>query len=237
MVMRRFSIAIEELERYVSIDHQGDNGSAAATPFEKMALDWPLELCRQKVEIIDSPGLNDPDSHDTITLEYLPNADAVLYCMSCEHVCTKVDLETIQMLRDRGYTSILFVLTKFDRVRESAEQNQTDEEREFVHVSTEKLKGLTELGKKGIFFVDSKHGVTAKENRNLSMLATTGIPEFEEYLESYLVQNRFRSKLTKAIVTLRSANAETRGVIEHRGVMALTSLEQLEEGLRKAPNR
>ena len=47
-----------------------------------MEVIWPLEMIREGVVIVDSPGLNDPYSNDLVTKEYLPNADAIIFCIN-----------------------------------------------------------------------------------------------------------------------------------------------------------
>jgi hypothetical protein len=114
-------------------------------------------------------------------------------------------------------------------VRESAMLNGNDEDREFVRVTVEKLNGLTDLGRRGIFFVDSFHAIIAKGKGDHAALAETGIPDLERELEEYLVRNQFRAKLVKAIVQVRSTNNDAQSIIDNRLTMASTSLKDLEE--------
>jgi GTP-binding protein EngB required for normal cell division len=229
-----FPIDFAELDKYLTIDHSDGTSQAKSSPFAKVELFWPLPLCKNKVEIIDSPGLNDPDSHDKITIDYLPNADAIIYCMSCDAAFTDLDSKTIAMLRNLGYTSLIFVLTKFDRVRESAFLNGNDEEKEYVRAMVAKLKDLTELGRQGIFFVDSLHAMMAKMSGDPAALADTGIPDLERDLEEYLVRTRFRSKVNKAIIQVRTTNNDAQANIDDRIAMANTSLKELEDRARRA---
>jgi len=116
-----FEIPIDKIRDYCLIDHkQGSGnykiGNVIDSPFEKMEVYWPLEILKDGVDVVDSPGLNDPNSHDTITLEYSPSADAIIYCMNGTAPYSKVDVETLSDINFRGYNTPIFVITRFDDI-------------------------------------------------------------------------------------------------------------------------
>jgi hypothetical protein len=65
----------EELARYVKIDHF--NGSASTSRYSKLELYWPLALCADGVQLVDTVGLDDPDLRDSATMDEYPAADAI----------------------------------------------------------------------------------------------------------------------------------------------------------------
>jgi GTPase SAR1 family protein len=48
-------------------------------PYQRAELFWPLDLCRDGVEIVDSPGLDAAEHRDEILVEYLHHADAIVF--------------------------------------------------------------------------------------------------------------------------------------------------------------
>jgi len=52
-------------------------GENYINPYEKVEIFWPVELCRNGVEVIDSPGLNEHTTREQITMDYLSIVDAV----------------------------------------------------------------------------------------------------------------------------------------------------------------
>ena len=100
----------DELEKYVKIDHNGEE--TATSRYKKLALQWPLSLCENGVTIIDSVGLNDPDSRHEITLDYAQSADAVLYLMTSGATYSATDAEAIRYLRSLGYESPFFIIDR-----------------------------------------------------------------------------------------------------------------------------
>ena len=221
-----FSIPPTALKQYITIDNESDEKKTSS--FEKMELYWDLKICADKIEIVDSPGLDDPDSHDVVTLEYLPQTDAVIYCMSSSHPFMKKDRNTIEELRNLGYTSIIFILTNFDRVQEAAFIDNDDQDEVFVRSMTATLSKLTDLKGDGIFFVNSLHGVLGKERNKPDMLANSGIPNMESGLERFLVNQKGRAKLYKGIIDLNRINKDAESVIKDRLSLNSLSLKELE---------
>ncbi|HUI56104.1 MAG TPA: dynamin family protein [Bryobacteraceae bacterium] len=222
-----FDIGLDEFQKYTSIQHK--DGSSAPSPFARAEVFWPLVFCQDRVELVDSPGLNDPDNHDEITLAYAPSADAIIYCMTSDRAYTKLDSVTINTLLSQGYTSILFVLTKFDRIQESALMKGSDEDQDFRRVMLDKLKNKTDLGQDGIFFVDALHGLVARVKRNSEALASTGIPDVERRMESYIVQQKGKAKLMKAIYAIRNSNTLASQSLDEKLALSTVSLQDLEK--------
>ena len=78
----------EEISKYASIDNEkgmnqkADDSDRIESKFEKMIIQWPLEILKDGVVLVDSPGINDPYCNDYITRSYLPTADAIIYVMN-----------------------------------------------------------------------------------------------------------------------------------------------------------
>lgn len=185
-----FEVSIEELNDYVLIDHNNfsEDDKKISTPFEKMILYWPLGICKDGVEIIDSPGLNDPDSNDKITLEYLNNADAVIYCMPSTQAYTDLDRKTLEDLNNNGYKSILFILTHIDQI----ESHELDE---FKIINKNQLSRYTALGENGVIFTNTLDALKGKIENNQELLTKSNFPILETELENYLVEQKGRARL------------------------------------------
>jgi len=88
-------VPIEALEEYVVIpDPAKDQArSVAESPYERVTLNWPLELCKNGVLIIDSPGLNEHGMRTKVTTDYLTTVDAVVFVMSCQALASQSELD------------------------------------------------------------------------------------------------------------------------------------------------
>ncbi|MDJ0737371.1 MAG: dynamin family protein [Nostocaceae cyanobacterium] len=83
-------IDVKDIEKYVVI--KDDVGEIQESPYDKVELFWNLPLCKDGVEIIDSPGLNEHDIRQKVTTDYLSTVDAILFVMSCEVLASKSEI-------------------------------------------------------------------------------------------------------------------------------------------------
>ena len=206
-----FAIKINELEKYIVIDHSQstDEQKKAENPFSKIVIKYPLNICKHGIMFVDSPGLDDPTCHDAITKDYLPTADAVLYCMNASQAFSAADKMEIERLIALGYKSIIFVLTYFDVLLYNDEMNGRNDAEEAKRHYIRQLAKYTDLGENGIFFVGSLPALNAKLNNKPELLARSNFPPLEKRLDEILFNEKGRMKLLKALYTARRVNRTT----------------------------
>lgn len=198
-----------------------------------MELDWPLELCANGVELIDSVGLDDPDSRDKITLDYAKSVDAVLYLMKSQDTASKKDLDTIKLLQTLGYESLFFIITYYDHIKESASLGEMSEA-EFQQGVERNLSEFTKLGYGRINYVDSRSALIGRIRRDYRRIADSGIEDVENSLESFLVEQKGKAKLFTTLWSLRSVNRVVREKITDRIRMLQAPNEELEKRYEEA---
>ena len=199
-----FEIQVSELDKYTSIEHTTDG--AKENPFYRAYIECPLAICKEGIEFVDSPGLDDPTSHDDVTKQYLPTADAIIYCMTSIAAYSSKDKDEIDNLRAMGYKSIIFVLTYFDKLIENDEMMGTHEADTLKKHMYDTLSPLTDLGKSGIFFVNSLAAIKGKMTNNLELLHSSNFPDVEEKIEQILVNERGRLKLIRSVYQAKWIN-------------------------------
>lgn len=220
----------KQLEQYVRIDPKNPEKTSR---YRKLEVFWPLAACRHGVDLIDSVGLDDPDSRDVITMEHAGSADAILYCMSSHNAYSAKDAQVIRYLQTLGYRSILFVLTSFDHVREAeamGEMRVVD----FVALQRQNLSPWTELGERGILFVDSKSAMLGRMHGDAAKVVGSGIEEVERNLQWFLTEEKGRAKLLTSLRSLRNANRLVRTTVPARIGLWQTSAAELERKYREA---
>jgi hypothetical protein len=215
----------------VRIDQFGT--SERTSRYRKLELYWPLELCRHGVDIIDSVGLDDPESRDEITLQYAKSADVILYCMKSHDVYSSRDKQVLSMLQGLGYHTIFFIITYYGHIREAVMLGQTTEEA-FHRLQEKNLSPWTELGSDGIKYVDSQSALIGRMQKNAALVAESGIVEIERSLQRFLAREKGRAKLLTSLRSLRAVNRSVCNVIPARIGMWETSAENLEERYRNA---
>lgn len=199
-----FEISASELGKYITIDHA--DGDSKENPFEKVFINSPLAICKNGIEFVDSPGLDDPTSHDSVTKEYLPTADAIIYCMNSQAAYSAKDKDEIEALRSLGYTSIIFVLTYFDVLQENDEMMGTNDAQTTKEHIIKTLAPLTDLGENGIFFVNSLAAIKGKVQHDAVMLQKSNFPIVEKRMEEILVNERGRLKIIRSLYQTKSIN-------------------------------
>lgn len=206
-----FNVGIEDLGKYIVIDHSvpKTDEEKKPNPFQKVVIKYPLSICKHGIMFIDSPGLDDPTCHDAITKDYLPSADAIVYCMNSSQAFSAADKAEIERLVALGYKSIIFVLTYFDVLQSNDEtigaQDAEDTRRHYTH----ELSQYTDLGASGIFFVGSLPALKAKKTGDQQLLEKSNFPSLEKRLEEILFNEKGRMKLIKALYSTRRVNRDT----------------------------
>jgi GTPase SAR1 family protein len=192
------------------------------SPYEKLELFWPLELCKNGVDLIDSPGLNASDIGTQITTQYLSKVDAILFILTCNQLGTSAEIKTIETIRDYGFEDIFFICNFFDGVR--------DKEKDRVKKSAlDKFGELTQRGgiDKGIFFISARDATDGYQEDDRELIESSGIIPLQSELELFLTTDKGRSKLISGERVLRSSINKARQIIPSRQKMLDTSLEDL----------
>ena len=163
-------------------DDDDDGGISAAKkaigefPFTKIVVKYPLEILKDGVKIVDTPGLNESNARTRVTNDYLGSADAVVFLFRQPKILSKTDKEYIKEQR-LGDNDIFFAVNAIDDIDDSDKE-------EFIDTTRKALSRWTRLGSKGVFFVSAKTGEC--------------MSDFESALSSYLETDRAKKQLLPA---------------------------------------
>ena len=191
---------VADLVDYVAIpDPTKDQAdSIKELPYSKVILEYPIELCHDGIEIIDSPGLNENGTRTKVTEEYLNQADAILFVFRCPKIAGASEMDYItDQIHARGHNDIFFICNAINQIPE-------DEQDRLIRFGNKKLSPLTTLGEAGIFYVDALGALKAKQLKDTALLAHTGMPEFEVALSEYLRNYKGKAKLMQIIAPGKS---------------------------------
>lgn len=218
-------IDVDELEDHVVIK------DADQSPYAKVELFWPLELCRNNVEIIDSPGLNEHEVREDVTVSYLDKVDAVLFMFTALQLGPAMtEIEVIESLHEFGHTEIFFVINRFDQL-------PTDREKEKVKQHGEKhLRPLTER-KDAIYFISALDALQGRLEDDITKLTRSSILSLENDLEQFLANERGRIKLMRAASEFRHKIREAQESVPRRENMLMMPLQELEQRANQAEKK
>ena len=222
-------LSVDDLENYVAIPDpcKDQADSIKELPYSKVVLEYPIELCRDGIEIIDSPGLNENGTRTKVTEEYLNSADAIVFVFRCPKIAGRSEMDYVtDQIHPRGYRDIFFVCNAINQVPE-------DERERLIDFGKKKLVSQTDLGEAGIFFVDALGALKAKENHDDEALNVTNMPMFEASLSDYLRNNKGKAKLMQILVP---CGAFMEKLSKEQITAYIKSLDQDVEALKKRIN-
>lgn len=255
-----FEVPVTELRKYLLINHNiGDaegkdqntmEGNVIASPFERAEVFMPLDILKDGVEIIDSPGLNDPASHGDITHKYLPNVHAIIYCVNGLRAYSQSEKVVIENLILKHFTTPMFLVTRYDNVCEDNENSGGDPEeldifRKTVtadlakHTDLVKSQYTAMLDGNGIFFVSSRDAKRAKHSSpwNTELFEKSGYQNFERYLSDYLIKCK-GDELSRMIVEgIRTVGNDAVKSLNEQYNAADLSLEEFEKRMGEVKDK
>jgi hypothetical protein len=186
-------IPVADLSEFVKIPDPTANQaeSVAESPYDRVEVYWPLQLCRNGVEIIDSPGLNEHHTRTRTTREYLPHIDAVIFVLSVHALASESELAVVDNdLRGGGHEYLFFVCNRFDELRKKEDRDKVQS------YAYSRLAERTRFGREGVFFLSALDALEGRlGSGDAAMVSRSGILPLERALERFLVEERGRVKL------------------------------------------
>jgi len=155
---------------------------------------FPLELLKN-VNIVDTPGTNSlAREHDELTMNFIPQADFVVFVMSADRPLTGSEREFLELISLKWKRKVLFLLNKIDTVAAADIP---------AIVAYLQREGANILGLAPIIFpVSVKLAFEGKKTRNAELLQKSRFPELERYLFDALNEKeRVRLKLLNPLYT------------------------------------
>ena len=106
------AISLQELPKYTSANHP----SKLCNLIKETTLFTPLKFLENKVEIVDTPGLDDPIvQREEITKGYILDCDLLIHAMNAAQSATQIDVDFIlNTLQNANISRILILLTHAD---------------------------------------------------------------------------------------------------------------------------
>lgn len=162
---------------------------------------YPIDLCRDGIELIDTPGTNDTDQlREEITFSFIPEADAAILLLSATQILSRSELDFLkERILKNDIAKVFFVINFKDQL-EYAEDGK--------RIIDTALRELTPIVREPkIFLVSSKQALNWRRTAQGEdvkgdippSLEDTGFVELEAALSRYLLMEKSASKLEKYI--------------------------------------
>lgn len=182
-------LPVDEIEDYVVIPMGMEHDEASKqSPFSRVELFWPLEILKNGVEIVDSPGLRENPARTQVTMSYLSQADTVVFAISALSAGSKDETDFLAdtlPLYGISEQNLFCVVNRINQVR-------NDRERARVMKFVDNLmKPYT----KRIFYVNALDALEGRLDGNDAKVESSNIPALEHDLTDYLANERGKVKL------------------------------------------
>ncbi len=132
-------VPLNRLNEYSALFEQGNQ---LAEQISEINICYPLDYCKDGIEILDTPGLNSLNqAHEQVTLEYLPNGNAAIMVLSATQFLSASEREYLRIFR-RYMNKVLFVVTKVDHLphHDSFEHNREYWEQQIYDIIGQRVK-------------------------------------------------------------------------------------------------
>ncbi len=118
-------IPVEELTSYVT--KLTEDSAKAAAGIDEAVVEYPTMLCYNGVDLIDTPGMNDMDDMNAVTVNRLEDIDLAIVAINGMYPYSKTENRfVVKLLESKKICQIIFVITHFDMIRDREKKKLLD---------------------------------------------------------------------------------------------------------------
>lgn len=231
---QRYTIPPEEAKKLQ------DEGISAFPNVAYAEVQYPLTLLEKGVQIIDSPGLNDTEQRNQLTLGYINNCHAILFVLSATQPFTLGEQRYLEnYIKDRGL-SVFFLINHWDEIQNrlidpedtNALQEAEDRVRQVFRANLTpycQIEGEDRYDDR-VFEISSLNAL--RQRLRNGALEGTGFSEFIKALNHFLTKERAISELRQAKLIARQAYRTVHEACDRRIPLLSESLQELRQKIR-----
>jgi Dynamin family len=200
---------------------------AVAATVKEAVIYYPVNYCRNNVEIIDTPGLSDDENMTAVTLSVIEKVETAIMVTSALAPFAESEGNFItQKLLTTGLSQIIFVVTGIDhfprpqdveKVLKLVKQRIKDfvenwAEQEFGQDSLAYQLYVNKIGSIKVFGLSAYQALSAKATENHELLAQSRFPEFEVALHKLVTNERgkiFLQTVVNQVIAIATEIGET----------------------------
>ena len=259
------SLTEEKFKQLIAADEPDEDDDRAVKTFIKnqeffasidhAEISYPLEFCKDGVEIVDTPGTNDLNvGRMEITYGYLNRADAVVLLLSATQPLTKSES---QFLRERilgnQINDIFFVVSHKDDLNDASEERKvldfvTDNLRKILPPSVNLQNRIFLVSGLGalLYHLNSRGAkLTKKQSLQVPQnFKETGFPELEATLGKFLAEEkgnvrirRYGREISMIIGTMQHDLSINIGVVSHSADEIRAKVANFEKTFKQSKER
>jgi GTPase SAR1 family protein len=200
-------------------------------------VEYPLSLLEKGIEIVDSPGLNDTEARNELSLGYINNCHAILFVLRATQPCTLGERRYLEnYIKDRGLT-VFFLINAWDQVKESLIDPDDPEELAAAEAKLHRVfqTNLAEycqtenqdLYDQRVFPICSLMALRKRLKDANATLEGTGFPAFLGALNVFLTQERAIAELRQARILTKQIATHVQEAVTRRIPLLESDIEEL----------
>lgn len=202
-------------------------------------VEYPLPLLEKGIEIVDSPGLNDTEARNELSLGYINNCHAILFVLRASQPCTLGERRYLEnYIKGRGL-SVFFLINAWDQIRESLidpdDPEELAEAEERLHqVFHANLAEYCQIDGQDIyderaFPISSIQALRKRVKDTNASLEGTGFPKFLKALSTFLTKERAIAEFRQARTLARQGHIHVQEAVERRIPLLEQNVQELKE--------
>ncbi|MCT7973280.1 dynamin family protein [Laspinema olomoucense] len=189
-------------------------------------VEYPLALLEKGLEIVDSPGLNDTEARNEMSLNYINNCHGILFVLRAGQPVTLEERRYLDnYIKGRGLT-VFFLINAWDEISkglidpDDAEELQEAEEK-LRQVFQSNLADYCQvdgydLYEERVFEISSLQALRRRMKDPEQSLEGTGFSEFMGAINRFLTQERAVAQMRQARTLARQSTDRVREAIARR---------------------
>lgn len=202
-------------------------------------VEYPLPLLEKGIEIVDSPGLNDTEARNELSLGYINNCHAILFVLRATQPCTLAERRYLEnYIKGRGL-GVFFLINAWDQIKESLIDPDDPEE---IAAAENRLRKVFQsnladycyldgynIYEERVFEISALKALRLRIKNPSASLDKTGFPEFIGALSTFLTKERAISEFRQARTIARQSHSRVKEVIQRRIPLLEEDVKQLKQ--------
>lgn len=233
-VVRTKRVPIEKAQRMGLYETQRDarhvtDGQIEVPMWRHAIISFPHPLLKEGLTILDTPGLNALGSEPELTINMLPNAQAVIFVIAADTGVTKSDMDMwtlhVKALNSDARHARLVVLNKidtlWDELKDEATINNT------IQAQCTSAAKMLEIDPRSVFPVSAQKGLLAKIRHDKDLLNKSNILKLEAILSTDILPKKQEIVRDSIVGEIGGMVKESRDLIASRLADASKQLKEL----------
>lgn len=196
-------------------------------PYKELVVYAPLDMCRNGVELVDSPGLDEDRRRTELTTSYVPKSDCGIFLLAANQLLSAGERENIESFRNMGLGDMFFVVNFWDLVEDA-----DDPEKEATDLKDRVRKLLP--NEKRVYYVSARSALRGKMRDDQAKVDESGFAIFEQEVTDFLTRERASIMMSRYHTVLHRGTSEIVEAVQQRRDLAQQSLEEVQKAYDEA---